>query len=192
VSFKEDYFINRLRFKITGPRFYKRQVIIARKVEDKQKRFIAYLPITTLELNSYSLNEFDFSFFREKEFYLIIDNDDNRPLKIEAIEAWQLTRYIKAYLEKGEKYKLVYGDSIASAPVYDLHFFVDSIPEILPTLMVGKIDLLLETKVQTNERSLNWYENKILVWAAIILLILLLSFMSWKMLHEMKSKQEQN
>ena len=118
----------------------------------------------------------------------MIENDDNRPLQLNGIEAWQLTRYMKTYLEQGHKYRLVYGDSIAVAPVYDLNYFVDSIPKVLPTLVV------LESKEQvtplTNnaiEKSLSWYENKLFIWIAIIAIILLLSFMSWKMLTEMKN-----
>ena len=186
VSFKDLYSINRIRFNFSGPRYYKRQITLATKVAGKKKQADIYSPITTLEVNSYSLNEFDFEFFREKEFYVLIENDDNRPLQLEGIETWQLTRYMKTYLEKGHQYRLIYGDSISVAPVYDLNYFVDSIPKVLPTLLV------LESKAEASaviveEKPLSWYENKVFVWVAIIALIALLSFMSWKMLGEMKN-----
>jgi hypothetical protein len=126
------------------------------------------------------------NFLREKEFYVLIENDDNRPLELKGIEAWQLTRYLKTYLEKGHQYRLVYGDSAASAPVYDLNYFIDSIPKVLPTLSVRESKGLEAPAVQAVEESVNWYEEKLFVWLAIIALIALLSFMSWKMLGEMK------
>jgi hypothetical protein len=186
VSLNDLYLLNRIRFNFTGPRYYKRQITLAIKSEGKKKLQDIYVPITTLEVNSYSLNEFDLNFLREKEFYVLIENDDNRPLELKGIEAWQLTRYLKTYLEKGHQYRLVYGDSAASAPVYDLNYFIDSIPKVLPTLSVRESKGLEAPAVQAVEESVNWYEEKLFVWLAIIALIALLSFMSWKMLGEMK------
>jgi hypothetical protein len=184
VSFKDLYGVNRIRFNFSGPRYYKRQITLATKVAGKKKQADSYYPITTLEVNSYSLNEFDFDFFREKEFYVLIENDDNRPLQLEGIETWQLTRYMKTYLEKGHQYRLVYGDSVSIAPVYDLNYFVDSIPKVLPTLWVLDSKVIDAQAAEVHEVS--WYEDKLFVWLAIIALIALLSFMSWKMLGEMK------
>jgi hypothetical protein len=189
ISFADNYIINRIRFHVTGPRYYKRSVTIARKETDVQRNKIYYNPIGTIELNSYSLNEFDFSFFREKEFYLIIENNDNRPLKVEQAEAWQLTRYLKTYLEKGQRYALIYSDSADTAPVYDLQYFADSIPVILPTLAVEKTDRHVPPlKEIMIDNHTSWYESKLVVWLSIIGLIAILSFMSWKMLNEMKKK----
>lgn len=186
VSFNDKYSVNRIRFNFSGPRYYKRTITLATKVVGKKKRADRYDPIATLEVNSFSLNEFDFDFFREKEFYILIENDDNRPLQLEGIETWQLTRYMKTYLEKGHQYRLVYSDSVSTAPVYDLNYFVDSIPKVLPTLFVLESKRIESPVVAAAEEQISWYENKVFVWGAIIALIALLSFMSWKMLGEMK------
>jgi hypothetical protein len=189
VTFKDAYTINRMRLNFVGPRYYKRTVTIATKHAGKVGRKpqpYNYIPISTIEVNSYSLNEFNFDFFREKEFYLIIENNDNHALKLEGIETWQLTHYLKTYLEKGQKYILNYGDSLSKAPVYDLNYFVDSIPSVLPTLQVLKSERNGMLPVLQIEKVEHWYENKLFVWIAIVSLILLLSFMSWKMLREMK------
>ncbi len=191
LKFDDNYLINRIRFDFKGPRYYKRVATVAKKVVGDRKH-IYFEPITTFELNSYSLNEFDLSYFREKEFYLVISNDDNRPLTLDSIKTWQLTRYIKTYLEKGKKYRMVYGDSTALAPVYDLQYFVDSIPQVLPTLPVNKMEAKpLESKDIKKEKvkELRWFENKIFIWLAIGAVILFLFFMSWKMLNEMKKNK---
>ncbi|WP_018344981.1 hypothetical protein [Cytophaga aurantiaca] len=191
VSFADQYLINRIRFNFSGPRYYKREITLATKVSGKKKQGDMYIPITTLEVNSYSLNEFDFSFFREKEFYILIENDDNRPLELKGIETWQLTRYLKTYLEKGHQYRLAYSDSASVAPVYDLNYFVDSIPKVLPTLLVLDSKKIDKPAIVVAEESISWYENKLFVWLAIAALIALLSFMSWKMLGEMKKDSGQ-
>lgn len=194
VKFDDNYLINRIRFSFKGPRYYKRTATVAKKIVDKKKR-VFFETIATFELNSYSLNEFDLSWFREKEFYLIIGNDDNRPLKLDSINTWQLTRYLKTYLEKGKKYRMVYGDSAGVAPVYDLQYFVDSIPQVLPTLPVYKIEAkALESKGIKKEEAkpLRWFENKLFIWLAIGVVILFLFFMSWRMLNEMKKNNVNN
>ena len=192
IKFGDKYLINRIRFDFKGPRYYKRLATVAKKIENKKYNTIEFEPITTLELNSYSLNEFDLAYFREKEFYLVIDNDDNRPLKLDSIHTWQLTHYLKTYLEKGKKYRLVYGDSTANAAVYDLHYFVDSIPQVLPTLPVSSIEAkpLERKEIKTEKpKPVRWFEDKIFIWLAIGAVILFLFFMSWKMLNEMKKNK---
>ncbi len=193
INFDDNYAVNRIRFALKGPRYYKRMAILAKKIKASKRSAEYFEPISSFELNSYSLNEFDLSNFREKECYLIIDNDDNRPLKLNAIEVWQLTHYLKTYLEKGKRYKLVYGDSLASMPVYDLRHFVDSIPNILPTLPVNTLG---EKTLNSNQikkepvKETRWFENKLFIWIAIGVVALFLFFMSWKMLGEMKKGKE--
>ena len=191
VTFDNNYLVNRIRFDFKGPLYYRRLATVVKKIEDKKGRVLSYEPITTLELNSYSLNEFDLTYFREKEIYLVIDNDDNHSLKLDSIHTWQLTRYLKAYLEKGKEYRLVYGDSTATEPVYDLRYFVDSIPQVLPTLPVSKIEAksleIKEIKSEKGkEKPLRWFENKLFIWMAIGTVI---SFLFWKMLNEMKKNK---
>ncbi|WP_299250512.1 hypothetical protein [uncultured Cytophaga sp.] len=191
VRFNDAYTINRMRLNFSGPRYFKRNVTIATKQVGKSGRKPQpdrYIPITTLEVNSYSLNEFSFDFFREKEFYLIVENNDNHALTLNRMDTWQLTHYLKTYLEKGQKYYLSYGDSLSKTPVYDLNYFVDSIPKVLPTLRVLQSKRTEIAKTTHIEKVDNWYEDKLVVWIAIISFILLLSFMSWKMLGEMKKQ----
>jgi hypothetical protein len=193
INFDDNYLINRIRFELKGPRYYKRHASIAKKIEDKKRKEAYYETLASVELNSYSLNEFDLDYFREKEVYMIIDNDDNRPLDLKSISVWQLTKYLKTYLQKGQRYRLVYGDSAAVAPVYDLRYFVDSIPQILPTLPVASIEAkkiesreIKNQKAKEAARVPRWFEDKMFIWLAIALVTLFLFFMSWKMLNEMK------
>ncbi len=190
ITFNDNHLLNRIRFTFKGPRFYKRSVTLAKKIMHNVTNEATFEPITTLELNSYSLNEFDLDYFREKEFYLIVENDDNRPLTLDSIKTWQLTRYLKTYLDKGKKYHLVYGDSTAVAPVYDLAYFIDSIPAVLPTLPILHIESNRVKQAALTKRGVYWYENKRFIWLAIGVIILFLSFMSWKMLREMRKDKE--
>lgn len=189
INFNDAYTVNRMRLHFSGPRYYKRNVTIASKRIGKAGRKPepnSYIPITTVEVNSYSLNEFNFDFFREKEFYLIIENNDNHALVLDSINTWQLTHYLKTYLEKGQKYTLNYGDSVCKAPIYDLNYFVDSIPSVLPTLSVLQSEKITSSPIADIIKVEHWYEDKLFVWIAILTFILLLTFMSWKMLADMR------
>ena len=63
---------------------------------------------------------------------MVISNEDNPPIKITGIRAFQHAEYIIAYLEANKSYTLTFGDSLAQAPVYDLTYFKDSIGKQIP------------------------------------------------------------
>jgi hypothetical protein len=189
ITFNENYFIDQLKFTFEGPRFYKRNAILADKQTLKNKQ-VYFEPITSLTIDSYSDNSMAIKdYFRKKEFYLIIDNEDNEPLKLKSVEAQQLTHYLKTYLKPGANYKLLYSNEKAVFPVYDLRFFADSIPAMLPDLNVLKNINITTNNTNEIKRAPKWFENKVWIWAAIGGVIMLLGFMSYKMVNEMKNKK---
>jgi hypothetical protein len=52
-----------------------------------------------ITLNSNSDLTYYFSGFSNKEFYLVIDNEDNPPIENIELAAYQLNRYLIAYFE---------------------------------------------------------------------------------------------
>lgn len=60
--------------------------------------------------------------------WIAIENQNDRPLVINGIEAFQLEQRLIARLKAGERYRIVTGDDRATAPRYDLTAFQDSIP----------------------------------------------------------------
>jgi hypothetical protein len=68
---------------------------------------------------------------------VIVQNEDNPPLQLKTVNAWQQQQYLLAYLEPHESYSLTFGDTSLESPIYDLRYFkdsmaVDAMQEIVP------------------------------------------------------------
>ncbi|RDV13170.1 hypothetical protein DXT99_20705 [Pontibacter diazotrophicus] len=123
---------------------------------------------------------------RVQELTIVIDNADNQPLQIADITPLQFNRYLVANLEANETYTLYFGDEDAAAPVYDLKFFSDSIPPDLPVLMTTNIHAATGRKQETG-----WNASKLLLWAAIGVVVAGLGYMTVRLLREMDREKGQ-
>ena len=188
LLFKDANRIDRLEFVINGPRYYVRHAELALLVADKhhQKHFEN---IVSFELKSNSPHAIDLPVaLQNKEFYLLIKNNNNPSLKITSVKVFQLTQYLKAYLNKGQAYSLVFGNKNAQMPVYDLQYFTDSIPGVLPNVKVGQI---VNTKAAAYEmNTAKWYENIILIWTVLLALLLFMAYMVYAMMKDMEKGKE--
>lgn len=118
---------------------------------------------------------------------IIIRNEDNPPIHIDEVRAFQDARYLTAYLERGKSYQLVFGDSTAVAPVYDLGFFKDSIGRQVPELGAGKIE---EVKPGETIAASGAGDNKWLLWSVLILLLAGLSLVTFKMVRKIGAEAQ--
>jgi len=174
VQFTDHYFIDRLVLQVKGPKFYNRAVdIYAGSAGLQQSGFTlssekeAILPVT----------------IKTDRLLLKIRNDDNPPLQINAVTGFQLNRYLLAYLEKSATYQLLFADSTASLPVYDLENFKDSIAGNAAVLGYGIIgNNILPAKKAGPEKS----NSKMLIWMAIGLAVFVLLLLSYKLTGEIK------
>jgi hypothetical protein len=117
-----------------------------------------------------------------KTILLVIDNDDNPPLKNYSVDILQLKRYAVAWLEKGKIYSLKLGEPGLESPKYDLGLFKSKIPSAIVLLKPSHFQLF-EKKTPPRE-SEGFYQTKYLVWVSIIGIIVVLGFMSFKMIRE--------
>jgi len=115
----------------------------------------------------------------------VIDNQDSPPLQIKHIRFYLLNTYLVASLQKGQAYYLQFGDAKTKAPAYDLSYFKDNIPPQLPVIAPGEINTLTSPD---ETQSATFFRNKNIIWAAIILVIGLLGFMTYQMLQETKKQ----
>lgn len=180
VNFKETPYFDRLTIKVDKPAYYFRNAKICFKHEDKKGR-VYYEVKDYITLNSNSDWTSYFSDFQYKEFYLVIDNKDNPPLENIQVEAYQLNRHLIAHLESKENYKLVFDNEyISTQPNYDINHFKNVIRDdiqLLATNEITPIEYKLKEKVVT---STLW------IWGAIVMVALLLTYMSYRMITEME------
>ncbi len=135
IEFPEPQFIDMLTFGIKGPEFYLRkakmikedsvsEVSPGEEFYDQMKKDIWF--------GSLKSNRIILSDYKAGKIKFIIDNKDNLPLKFYKVNGYQLKNYLVAYLLPETEYHILYGNKEAGFPNYDLPYFVDTIPSVLP------------------------------------------------------------
>jgi hypothetical protein len=178
LQFDASYLINKLSFTITAPALYHRQATLSTASGPVQQfTLVSGQPAEVVLDNAVKGNE----------FYLFIDNEDNPPLQISTINAWQANVYLTAYLEKGKTYILKVGDSTLSIPKYDLSYFTDTVKADIPVLHAGK----LTRNINAPEIVYTFFKNRYWIWAGIIGINILLGTLAFFMFREMERKKKQ-
>lgn len=131
LRFDDHYFIDHLDLLVSGPRFYKRTLTVFTGSIGSAQEAGQYI----LRSDSPAILPVG---VKSDHLLLRIENDDNPPLHIDAVAASQLNKYLFTWLEKGKRYSLLFGDSSAVAPVYDLPSFRDSIGSGVASIGYGK------------------------------------------------------
>jgi hypothetical protein len=183
--------IDKLQFFISGQPFYHRTAILyetskrinKKKQVDTIENYIQSFALISTHAASIGLGgrHSNPSGMKLQNLKLVIENNDNPPLQIDFVKAFQLNRYATAYLKKGTTYQIKMGDSKISAPVYDLNFFRDSIPE-KPTLLIPTGIEAISMPSQTQPSTL--FNTTLLIWVAIVVVAIVLGYMSVKMVRE--------
>jgi len=188
ISLPEANYIDKINFKIEYPTFYLRKAEIAFRdssVKKGNRVDYFYSPIKTLELSSNAENQVLLENYKAKEVYLIVSNFDDKPLIFKEVKVSQLNKYLVANLTPNNQMVLKFGNKDINAPVYDLQYFRDSIPKNLPVIKTKGVVSLLDDNAN-NEGSPN--KSTAIIWLAMGAVMILLGFMTVKMLSEMKKK----
>ena len=183
LNFDDTYQINKLDLELEGARYFKRKLSILERNKTNYD----------LLLNSYLGSDSSNSFIinsKNNQLQIIIDNEDNIPLKVKAANAFQLNTSLLTYLKSGEKYFLNFGDSTIQAPKYDLQFFSDSIEKNPLELAVNGIE---KNRIVNNiSNSYSSKNNHFLLWIIMALIFFILCFFTFKMMREVNKKTGNN
>jgi hypothetical protein len=176
--------MDKLELTISGQPFYHRQATLyetGTRLNKKKKSEPYENYVQSVELTSTHASTVQLEGVKFQNLMLVIENNDNPPLQIDSVTALQLNRYATAWLKKGMAYKLKIGRAGMYAPVYDLGFFRDSIPNRPMILQPTGIRFISQSKP---ESSSSIFGNKQMIWVAIILVAIVLGYMSVKMIGE--------
>jgi hypothetical protein len=186
-SFDTLRLVDKIEWTISGPAFFLRNADLYQERTRKNKKgktekYLEY--IVSGPLSPGGVHETILPALKIKELVLVIKNEDNPPLRITHLRAYQLNRYITAWLEKENVYTIKMGGEAESEyyyrPDYDIIYFKDSIPENAPVIHVGPI-----VAISTNrENTHSFFTSKLFIWSALILVICILGFMSLKLVRE--------
>ncbi|MEP6948485.1 MAG: hypothetical protein ABI863_04400 [Ginsengibacter sp.] len=179
LDFDDTYQINRLDLEVEGVKYFKRRISIpgSNKAD--------YDLLLNGYLGSDSTNSFVIS-SKNNQLQVIIDNEDNVPLKVRAVRAFQLNTCLLTYLLVGKKYFLNFGDSTIPAPKYDLQFFSDSIERNPLELSIIGIE---RNKIVNNvNNSTVTKNNRFVLWTIMVVVFFILCFFTFKMMKEVNRK----
>jgi hypothetical protein len=211
ISFADSQYVDHLHFSIStknkhgdyyrAASLYESVDVMKGGVPTTEERFI-----TSTILSSLNDNEFNLGQMRVKNLVLKINNDDNRPLRIDTIRAFQVKHYLCAELEKGNHYTIRFGNDSISAPVYDMVHFKEKIPTKPEIVKSGSRKNISEQRISVVQKAADkkkaeeqakdthlgadLFKNKGIIWGALSVVILLLGFMTMRMLKEMKAREE--
>jgi len=175
VKQEANYQFDKISINASGARFYSRDVQICLPEYGVNKIPKAGFVIGNFKLMPATTAVYYLLKTKTSLFYIVIKNGDSPPLKIENISTELQTVALVAYLDKGKKYKLVFGDSLASFADYDLQSFKDSITT-QRALKYGNIYATSKKEPKTNSKHKNWW-----IWPSIILAGLTLVFLTFRL-----------
>lgn len=176
--------LDQLRFSIAAPGLYHRPATLYRRRETRRKRRRDYEIAAHFVLEARQANTLALPGFRSRDFYVEIVNGDNPPLEVRKVSAYQQATSLVAALEGGRSYYLAFGSpGRLPLPAYDLPYFRDLIPRQLPSLEVQ--DVQASPGPGPGGRHLNaFFTSRNLIWAALLAVIGLLAFMSYRLVKE--------
>ena len=139
-----------------------------------------YTNITSGVLNSLEENTINFDTVLTEKIKLVIDNQDNIPLKINDFTCSGFTYKIIARFNEKAEYYLVSGRNNVQHPNYDIVQFGTKIPD--STSMVNLANAVKIVKQET-PKTQALFTNKMWLWGVMLIIIILLTVFSVKMIN---------
>lgn len=188
LTFDKAYQVNKLRLTVEGFRFYRREAWLAEpnpsyKPNRKREPYNRMFSFVILSQKPAIIDLPGEN--RYKKLYFIIENEDNTPLTVKKIDAFQQNMHLTAYLEKDKRYTIKTGGLNMSFPRYDLDYFNDSISNSLPFIKAGNFSLAHTIGKQEGR----FFISKGWIWGALTLLIAFIGYLSYRMVNEMQRKK---
>lgn len=175
----DKYKINKFEFVTSHKADFFRQASISNTYGD----------IVTFHLSSKNENSFfTNNFILNSKAAIIIENNSNPPLTINAIYAYGLNRYLCAYLEEGQKYSLQIDEKNSTPAKYDIIHFQNDIPSDLPIITSNDM-VCIVCPESTPVREPLFIEKPIFLWGVIIIIGLFLTLICIKAIRDLKNKK---
>ena len=178
VQQQQPYLVDRLTVSITGSPFYKREA----RVFVPGNLAVSSHTITRFRIASDQVPVIDLDGNHYSSFVLEIENGDSPPLIIENVSLAQVQKHLVVYLEPGKQYTLMTENPVAASPRYDLHHFNDQIPQTLAFARYGPLVQNSTTEVTPP------LQTKSVMWVIIGVGILILGFLSYRLINDMKHR----
>ena len=180
----DDARFDKLVFRIESNTPFRRRAEVGQFSTRKLKRGRverSFKVVRAFELSAADSNIVDLPSLKAKDLYVVIANDDNPPLLIRDIRAYQLTTYLLANLTASSPYQLCFSADDVAAPAYDPTPFSVNVPANPPIITVRNI--IANPSDDAGTRS--FFTDSRIIWPALGLVLLVLGVLSYRMLREM-------
>jgi hypothetical protein len=179
IHFDEAYMVNKLNLEIAAPKYYSRRIV----VNDIKNKSIDQICDTIL--NSSGSQSIILS-AKTNSIRIDIYNGDDNALRVKAISAYQLRQFAISYLEGDNSYYILTGDSSAKGVKYDLVF--------LKYRSYNQLHLISHSAIYKNTafaipKAQTKHNFTLFLWIVIVVVLILLSFLTWKMVREINERQ---
>ena len=186
VTQDQPYHFEHFDLKISGSKYFYRKVDMYVAYDNNSSFYNPGELYQSFYISNNSALEFTAPLTNAKEFYLLIHNEDNLPLKIDEVKTWSNRRSLTTYLEKGSSYRLIMDNKAAEMPNYDLSKLDIKLSDSIPFLSFQKIIPFAETPITTvTQKNYNW-----ILWSAIAIVLFILLLFTKKMVTEVDKRKE--
>ncbi len=174
LQYRDHYRIDKIDLLLQGPQLFKRNARIFDPTNGS-RRLIAE---TVLSPGNLSIM---IPGVRTDSLLLEIDNEDNKPLQVQAVQTAQLNQYLLTWLQAGSGYSLLAGRPDAQAPEYDLKYFVDSLTKNPQEILTGPVQPASPVTTAVVP-PVHADHSGLLLWGILAIVLLLLASLSYKMM----------
>ena len=182
---QKKFHFNQINIVAQGLKFYNRQVDLYVAENNLNSFSNPGKFIQSFTVSNNSSLRFNLPLQNAATFYLIIKNEDNPALQIKEVGTNVSYRYVTAYLEKDNAYKLVMDNAAAILPNYDITKDYPTIKDSVSLLGIGNIFAYENTEIVERNATKN---KQWIIWIAIIAALVLLLFFTKTMLKEVNKK----
>ena len=185
VEHGASYHFQQVELKVSGVKYFNRKAKLYVPVMGNHSFSNPGELISDFTISNNSTLHFAVPLTQSTIFYIVIQNDDNLPLKIDTVKTFVDYRVATVYLEKGHRYKLLMDNPAASKPHYDLRFTDIPSREKIPVAVVGGV-LQLKQAV----KALPPKDNPLqLIWLVIAIAAIVLGFFTYRLIRDMNQSK---
>jgi hypothetical protein len=185
VTYDIPYQIDQLKPVVIRPILYARPAKVYLEMKPGLINMWESPSLSEFMLTSNNLGNYAIPLVKAKTFYILISNEDNPPLEINAVNTFQRSMEAITYLENGKSYHLLLENPQAEQPRYDLAQFDKSIPERPRVLRIGELMAVSVPAIATSRKVGDWW-----IWTTIGGVILVLAYLTWGLARDMNKKKE--
>lgn len=181
-----SFHFNKLTIHISSPRYFERKVRLYASPVNSIYSALQTTPVANFLLSSAITNGYETPLLKNRFFYLLVENNDNPPVQVEAVSTSQQNKVLIAWLEKNKHYQLVFDNPNSVAPDYDLKRFQNLIPESVQQLNTGDIKAISTgSDMIEKKENFNWW-----IWPVILVVMALLGSLTWALTKDMKKSRQ--